>query len=108
MLEPLMGSVIKERILLFLMLQGDGYPSGLARTLGRRLSPVQEQLRKLEDGGVVVSRLQGRTRVYSLNPRYAFRAELLALLKKTFEFLPDKDKESYRVRTRPRKAGKPL
>ena len=108
MLEPLMGSAIKERILLFLMLQGDGYPSGLARTLGRRLSPVQEQLRKLEDGGIVVSRLQGRTRVYSLNPRYAFRAELLALLKKTFEFLPDRDKASYRVRTRPRKAGKPL
>ena len=108
MLEPLLGSLIKERVLLFLMVQGEGYPSGLASTLGRRLSPVQEQLRKLEDGGVVVSRLQGRTRVYSLNPRYAFRAELLALLKKTYEFLPEKDKEPYRLRTRPRKAGKSL
>ena len=108
MLEPLLGSMIKERILLFLMMQGEGYPSGLARVLGRRLFPVQDQLRKLEDGGIVVSRLMGRTRIYSLNPRYAFRRELLALLQKAYEFLPEQDKEAYRFRTRPRKAGKPL
>lgn len=106
MLEPLLGSSIKERILMSLMLHGEGYPTGLARAMGRSLFPVQDQLRKLEDGGIVVSRLQGRTRVYSLNPRYAFRRELVELLNKAFEFMPEDLKESYRLRTRPRKAGK--
>jgi len=108
MLEPLLGSPLKEQLLYFLMLQGEGYPSGLARSLGRRLFPIQDQLRKLEDGGIVVSRLKGRTRVYSLNPRYAFLKELLPLLLKAYEYLPKKEKEVFKERTRPRKGGKTL
>lgn len=108
MLEALLESRIKERILLVLALNSEGYASGLAQRLGCALYTVQNQLKKLEDGGVVVSRLKGRTRIYTLNPRYAMRRELLALLQKAYEFLPEQDKETYRLRTRPRKAGKAL
>ena len=66
-------------------------------------------MEKLEQGGVIVSRLRGRTRIYEWNPRYPFREELLALLIKVFEFMPQADiRKYYSKRTRPRRKGKPL
>jgi hypothetical protein len=44
-----------------------------------------------------------------LNPRYAFKDELLALLKKAREFYsPDEQERLSKQRKRPRRTGKPL
>ena len=51
--------------------------------------PIQEQLEKLEGGGVIVSREVGRTVLYEFNPRYAFLQELKAILEKAISFYPD-------------------
>ncbi len=73
------------------------------------LSAVQGRLDRLERGGIVVSRLRGRTRLYQLNPRWAFRDELLALLRRgLYAMTPDETRRYYRGRTRPRRRGKPL
>jgi hypothetical protein len=66
-------------------------------------------VKRLEDGGIIVSLAKGRTRIFFWNPRYPFRAELRELLEKVFKFMPEIEiKKYYRKRQRPRRTGKPL
>lgn len=109
MLEPLLGSLTCERVLIFLLAREEGYPRQIAAHFDLGLAAVQKQLAKLEQGGVVYSRLAGRTRLYAFNPRYPFLAELKALLARAFEFYPDNERERLVMnRRRPRRSGKPL
>jgi len=109
LLGSLFGSSLREWLLLQLLTRPESYPRELAQELGFALRAVQKQLAALEDGGVVYSRLRGRTRLYSLNPRYPFRRELEALLRRALDALPESERERYYVpRLRPRKPGKPL
>lgn len=109
MLEALFGNRTSEKILFYLERYGEGYANRIATTFAIPVNAVQQQLKRLEDGGVVVSRLMGKVRIYQFNPRYPFVNELKALLKKGMAFLPESDIEKYYMqRTRPRKAGKPL
>jgi predicted ArsR family transcriptional regulator len=109
MLEPLLESVKKEKILFFLYSHGEGYAREIARTFKFNLNTVQNQLLNLESQGVLFSRLKGRVRLFALNPRYPFKKELEALLKKAMMFLPeDEVRKYYFPRLRPRRTGKPL
>ncbi len=109
MLEGLFGNIIIEKIFFTLYVYGEGYPLGLAKTFGEPVNRIQQQLRRLENAGIVVSRLVGRVRIYTFNPRYPFLNQLKVLVAKAYEFLPEKEKETYyRKRTKPRRAGKPL
>ena len=108
-LGPLLGSELREWILLCLLTREEVYARALAQELGFALLAVQRQLRALEDGGVAYSRLRGRTRLYRFSPRYPFRRELEALLNRALEALPKRERERfYTPRLRPRRAGKPL
>ncbi|HAM53026.1 MAG TPA: hypothetical protein DCP92_20865 [Nitrospiraceae bacterium] len=108
MLEGLFGNVMIERIFFFLATYGEGYPLGMAKTFGVPVNRIQQQLKRLEDSGVVASRLIGKVRLYTFNPRYPFLAELRQLVENAYEFLPDAEKEKfYGQRRRPRRAGKP-
>ena len=109
MLEGLFGNSVIERILFTLLVYGEAYALGLAKLFGEPVNKFQQQLKRLEDAGIVASRYVGRTRLYTVNPRYPFRKELMALIEKAYELVPEKKKEKYyRKRTRPRRAGKPL
>lgn len=109
MLESLFGNATVEKVLLYLQNYNEGYASEIATTFSISLSVVQKQLKRLEDGGVIVSQPKGRTRLFLWNPRYPFRKELQALLEKSFEFMPESEiKKYYRKRQRPRRTGKPL
>jgi hypothetical protein len=109
MLEPVVGSLSCERVLIFLAARGEGYPRGIAAFYETALGPVQKQLEKLEAGGIIVSRDAGRTRLYTFNPRYPFLAELRGLLDKAISFYPDEFRQELQMnRRRPRRKGKPL
>ena len=109
LLSGLFGNETAEKILLLIENYGSGYPRGIATTFGMAISQVQRQLERLEREAVLSSRLVGRTRVYEFNPRYLFRDELEALLKKALKSLPAEVLERYFTqRTRPRRRGKPL
>ena len=86
MLEPLLGSQTREKVLIYLAAQKQGYAREISEFYNSSLSPVQIQLDRLEAGNVLVSHLSGRTRVYSFNPRYPFLEELLQLLNKATSF----------------------
>ncbi|CUI17991.1 conserved hypothetical protein [Candidatus Protochlamydia naegleriophila] len=111
MLEYLFANKNVEKILMYLFLHGKANATELSRAFETSLDPIQKTLRKLEEGGLLVSFLEGRTRVFQWNPRYPFLPEIQALAKKTYEFLPSHIQENcYQItkRKRPRKTGKPL
>ena len=83
------------------------YPSELAELLGVHNYTVQSILASLEREAIVVSRLMGRTRMVSLNPRYFAHVELSALLWKLGEHDIDLQARLAARRRRPRRAGKP-
>ncbi|MDD5287127.1 MAG: winged helix-turn-helix domain-containing protein [Desulfuromonadaceae bacterium] len=109
MLEPLLGSISSERVLVFLAAREEGYAREIASFFATSLTPIQKQLDKLEAGGVLVSRTAGRTRLYTFNPRYPFLGELTAILDKAISFY-DQDLQARLLlnRRRPRRKGKPL
>jgi hypothetical protein len=88
MLAPLLNSENKERVLIFLFARQEGYATEIARFFGTDLYGIQNQLDKLEAGGILVSKSVGRTRVYTFNPRYAFIDELKGLLERALSFYP--------------------
>ena len=109
MLEPILGSLSSERVLMFILARDQGYAREIARFFETDLSPIQKQLEKLELGGVLVSRTVGRTRLFQFNPRYSFLGELRSLLEKALAFYPPDERERLvMVRRRPRRKGKPL
>ena len=110
MLEYLFGNKNIEKILIYLSLHGKAHATELARAFKTALDPMQKTLQKLETGGLVVSFLEGKTRVFQWNLRYPFLQEIQALAKKTYDFLPPPIQTQYQIdkRKRPRKTGKPL
>jgi len=109
MLETIFGSINRERVLLFLFVRKEGYSREISRFFKTDLSQIQKQLERLEVGGVLYSRSMGKTRVYGLNPRYPFLAQLRELLDKVLMFYPTEERERLTmVRRRPRRRGKPL
>ena len=108
MLESLFGSINKERVLAYLFANEEGYARGIAAFFETSLRNIQLQLDNLEAGGVLVSRMEGRTRLYSFNPRWPFREELRQLLGRMLEFYPPEERARLLgTRRRPRRSGKP-
>lgn len=111
MLEYLFANKNVEKILIFLSLHEKANASELKRAFNTSLDPIQKTLKKLEEGGLLVSFLEGRTRVFMWNPRYPFLKEIQALAEKCYVYLPASIQETcYESikRKRPRKTGKPL
>lgn len=109
MLEPILGSEIKEKVLLYIHANGESYPREIAKAFDFHVNAVQSQMLNLEKGAVLYSKLKGRVRLFGLNPRYAFKKELEALLERVLLFTPkDARSQVFAVRLRPRRTGKPL
>lgn len=109
MLEAVVGSVAAEKVLLYLENYEQAYGREIAAAFDLAQSQVQKQLVKLESGGVLVSRLAGRTRLYQWNPRNPLVPSLRALLNAALDSLPAAEQQRYfRRRTRPRRSGKAL
>ena len=108
-LKPILGSKNLERVLIFLAARNEGYAREIARFYDTDLMPVQNQLEKLEDGGVIVRKKIGKTILFRFNPRYPFLQELTTLLEKALEYYPEeiRDQLIYN-RRRPRQQDKPL
>lgn len=109
MLEPLLGSKSSEQVLIFITARGSGYARQIARFFDTDLLGIQNQLEKLELGGVLTSEEVGRTRPFSFDPRYPFIDELQALLERALAFYPEELRQQLLFnRRRPRRKDKPL
>jgi hypothetical protein len=108
-LEAVFGNATAEKVLLYIENYGEGYAQAIANTFDDVTTRMaQVQLSRFERGGILLSQLKGRTRLFSWNPRYAFQRELRAVLRKALESLPETDRKKFFVqRRRPRRTGKP-
>jgi len=104
----LFGSRRRTEVLIAVALLGETFPAELARLLGAPLYSVQNIVAALDRDGVLATRLSGRARVVSLDPRYFAYRELRALLMKLAEAEPELRAVTAARRARPRRAGKPL
>lgn len=108
-LNTLFGSRSAAQVLLFLQNYGEGHALRIARTFDAPPTAIQRQLRRLEEGGLLVSRLVGRSRVYQWKPGSVTVKGLRAFLESELSLLPVEDtKAFFRERQRPRRLGKPL
>ena len=102
-LKPILGSKNLERVLIFLVARNEGYARDIARFYNTDLKPIQNQLEKLEQGGVIVSKKVGKTILFQINPRYPFRKQLANLLDRALEYYPKVIREKlFYNRRRPR------
>jgi hypothetical protein len=109
MLEALLGNKNKERILIFIKARNEGYAREIASFYKTDLTPIQNQLNKLEIGNILVSRNVGKTKLFMLNLQNPFFKEIDNLLSKIIEFLPEIERNELLIyRKRPRRSGKPL
>jgi DNA-binding transcriptional ArsR family regulator len=107
-LEVLLGRTA-SRLALYLFHYGEAYPTGAARDLGVQQSAVQRQLEKLEAAGFLVSKLVGRTRLYTFNPKNPATGKLKELVGVFYEGMPLRERERmFPTRRRPRRRGKPV
>lgn len=98
-----------SKILLYIKRFGDSYATEIAKNFSLNQQTVQYNVEKLEDAGILKSRLLGRTRLYRVNPRYVLKDDLLELLSTVLRYLPDEVISTYYMkRRRPRTKGKEL
>lgn len=109
MLEELFGSKNRERVLQFILARDEGYAKEIADFYDSSLDPIQKQLERLELGGILLSKTVGRTRLFMINPYYAFKDELISLLEKARAYYDPKEQERLLMSCkRPKRTGKPL
>ncbi|MBY0529572.1 MAG: hypothetical protein K2P51_05215 [Rhabdochlamydiaceae bacterium] len=103
MLESLLGSKTVEKILFFLFVNERCYGTQLQRVLKSPLTPIQKGLIRLERAEILMSHLEGKTRIYQWNPTYALLTELQILLRKAYTLLSPHEKKLYSfVNAKPR------
>jgi hypothetical protein len=94
-LKALIGSGTRAKILVYMSLYKVTYPRELTINLKLPLFGVQTQLKNLLNGGVVRVEKDANRQMFSFNPEYPLRKELLSLLKKALATLPDREKAMY-------------
>ena len=108
-LRVLTGSRAAEWALLHLFHYGETYGRAIAADFPVSLLSVQNQLDKLERAGVLVSKLSGRTRLYTWNPKSPFVKPMRDLVRIQYEGIPmESRQELFARRRRPRRKGKPV
>jgi len=109
MLKSLLGSLSKERILVFIAAREEGYAREIMDFWKCPDRPIKRELNQLEADGVLTAKSYGRTILYQINPRFYLRNELKALLLKAIEAYPPEWKKKLLFnRRRPRAKGKPV
>lgn len=109
MLEAIFGNETTATILLNIYHYNDIHARAIARNMGKVHTGIVHQLDRLEKGGLLVSKLVGKTRVYSFNPKSPYSDLVKKIIKITYDALSVKTKETiFSERTRPRAKGKPI
>ncbi len=104
----LFGTPLRTRVLVFVALVEETYPREVAAVLDVPISNVQRVIGQYEEEGVLATRLFGRVRHVTLNPRWFARDALRAFLERYAVAFPDLAAKADALRRRPRRSGKPI
>lgn len=80
MLEGLLGNKSAEKVMLALYENGELHASAIAQIYDTALDPIKKQLERFEEAGFLVSRVVGRSRLYSFNEDHPIIGPLKDLL----------------------------
>lgn len=109
MLESLFGNQTAEKVLLHVYHYGEINAPAIAADYGMAVTPVRNQLERFENGGILVSKLMGKTRVYTFNSKSPWVDPLKVILKIAYDsILPEEKQILFGKRRRPRRRGKPV
>ena len=108
-LGDLFGSRAAESVLLHVLHYGETYGRAVSADFSISLDSVQRQLEKFQRSGVLVSKRQGRTLVYSWNPKARIAEKVKDLVALVYEGIPRQRRtEIFANRRRPRAKDKPV
>jgi hypothetical protein len=108
-LEDLFGGRAAEAVLLHLFHYGETYGRAASRDFAISLDSVQRQLERFERAGTLVCKQQGRTLVYTWNPKSRLAGRLRDLVAVVHEGLSAEAKEAiFTERRQPRSKDKPV
>lgn len=109
MIETIFGNTTAAKVMLYLFHYGEAYASGISKDMTIALSQVQKQLDRFESAGILVSKVMGKVRIYTFNPKIGVTKKLKDLIQVFYDAMPLEDKEKlFSVRRRPRRKGKPV
>ena len=109
MLEAIFGNKTTEKVLLCLFHYHEIHVSGIAKAFKSAENPIRQQLERLEQSGVIHSKLAGRTRLYSFNPKNPYTQSVMDLIEILYRSIPLQEKQQiFKERLRPRRKGKPI
>ncbi len=107
MLDKLFGNETLALILLNLYHYGEVYSALVEKNTGIASRPILNQLNKMEEAGIFVSRVVGRSRLYQFNPKSPVIRPLKEIINITYSNMTLKMKEEmFKERMRPRAKGK--
>jgi hypothetical protein len=108
-LQDLFGGKAAEAVLLSMFHHGEAYGRAIARDFGVALDGVQRQLDRFERSGALVCKRQGRTLVYTWNPKSRVSTRLRDLTGVVYDGLSQEAKEGlFMLRRQPRAKDKPV
>lgn len=108
-LADLLGSIAAEAALLHLFHHGESYGRAIASDFGVSLDSVQKQLDKLERNGLLLSKRQGRTLVYTWNPKSRASNRLKDLVAVAYDGIsPEISAVKFAIRRHHRSKDKPV
>ena len=108
-LADLLGSLAAEAALLHLFHYGESYGRAISADFGVSLDSVQKQLDKLERTGILISKWQGRTLVYTWNPKSRAAGRLKELVSVAYEGIsPEISVVKFATRRGHRSKDKPI
>lgn len=107
MLEKLFGNETLALIFLNLFHYGEVYSAMLEKNTGTASRAILNQLNKMEEIGVFVSRQVGRTRLYQFNPKNPAVKFIKEIINISYSNMTIEMKEKmFKERMRPRAKGK--
>jgi len=92
-LEVLFANRTAACVPLFLQCYGEGHAQPIAKTFDFGLNMTQQQLKRLEEQGVLVSRRLGNMRLFSFNERNPTVRNLRKLVEVELAALPEDDQQ---------------
>lgn len=108
-LQDLFGGKAAEAVLLALYHQGEAYGRAVSRDFNLSVVSIQKQFDRFERSGVLVCKRQGRTLVYSWNPKSRAASRLRELVGVAYDGLSMELKQRlFAERRQPRAKDKPV
>lgn len=109
MLQYIFGNKTAEVVLLNIFHYGEIHASAIAENTKKAITPIKNQLERFEKGGVLISKVVGRSRVYFFNPKSPYLKPVKELINIAYQSIPIKKREAlFSIRRRPGAKGKAI